>query len=47
MYLYRKYFKAKVYTIWVHGPLNPKPYRTLIGTLIGTLKGCLFGYMDP
>ena len=37
MYLYREYFKAKVYTIWVHGPLglpnepkfvkdlNPKP----------------------
>ena len=25
MYLYREYFKAKVYTVWVHGPLgNPK-----------------------
>ena len=24
-YLEREYFKAKVYTIWVHGPLNPKP----------------------
>ena len=22
MYLYREYFKAKVYTIWVHGPLG-------------------------
>ena len=22
MYLYREYFKAKVYTIWVHGPLR-------------------------
>ena len=21
-YLYRDYFKAKVYTIWVHGPLG-------------------------
>ena len=21
MYLYREYFKAKVYTIWAHGPL--------------------------
>ena len=21
-YLYREYFKAKVYTIWVHGPLG-------------------------
>ena len=24
-YLYRDCFKSKVYTIWVHGPLNPKP----------------------
>ena len=23
MYLYREYFKAKVYPIWVHGPLGP------------------------
>ena len=22
MYLYREYFKANVYTIWVHGPLR-------------------------
>ena len=22
MYLYRDYFKANVYTIWVHGPLG-------------------------
>ena len=22
MYRYREYFKAKVYTIWVHGPLG-------------------------
>ena len=22
MYLFREYFKAKVYTIWVHGPLG-------------------------
>ena len=22
MYLYRDYFKAKVYTIWAHGPLE-------------------------
>ena len=22
-YLYRDYIKAKVYTIWVHGPLGP------------------------
>ena len=50
-YLHRGYLKAKVYTIWVHGPLSPKPYRTLIdpfkGTLKETLKGTLFGYMDP
>ena len=25
MYLCREYFKAKVYIIWVHGPINPKP----------------------
>ena len=24
MYLYREYFNAKVYTIWVHGPLGFK-----------------------
>ena len=29
-YLYRAYFKAKVYTIWVHGPLNLQPERTLL-----------------
>ena len=29
-YLYRNYIKAKVYTIWVHGPLDPKRYRALI-----------------
>ena len=23
--IYREYLKAKVYTIWVHGPSNPKP----------------------
>ena len=22
MYLYRDYFKANVYTVWVHGPLG-------------------------
>ena len=22
MYLYREYFTAKVYTVWVHGPLG-------------------------
>ena len=27
--LWPDYFKAKVHTIWVHGPLNPK---TPIGT---------------
>ena len=27
MYLYREYFKTKVYTIWVHGPLG----RTILG----------------
>ena len=36
-YLYRDYIKAKVYTIWVHGPSSPKPYKTLKGTLIQTL----------
>ena len=50
MYLYREYFKAKVYTIWVHAPLNPKPHRTFKGTpyrdLVATLEGTLFGHMD-
>ena len=33
MYLYREYFKANVYTIWVHGPL---------GNPIDTYKALLF-----
>ena len=37
------YFGAKVYTVWAHEPLNPKPYRNLKGTLEGTLKGILEG----
>ena len=47
-YLYRDYFQANLCTIWVHGPLNPKPHcRTLIGTLKGSLNGSLRGYVDP
>ena len=29
MYLYRDYFKAKVYSIWVHGPLGNPLSQTL------------------
>ena len=29
----KRYFGASVYTIWAHGPLNPKPYGPLIDTL--------------
>ena len=32
-YLHSDYLKANVYTIWGHGPLNPKHYRTLIECL--------------
>ena len=43
-----RYFGAKVYTIWVHGPLYPKPYIGPKVSLKGILlKGSLFGYMDP
>ena len=39
---------ANVYTIWVHGPLNLKLYRTLEGTLKGTLVVQEpYGHMDP
>ena len=36
MYLYREYFMAKVYTVWVHGPLGIA--KVLLGILgIGSL----------
>ena len=35
------YFQAKVCTIWAHGPVNRKPYRTFINPLKGTLEGPL------
>ena len=41
MYLYREYFKAKVYTIWVHGPLGigTPEIPTLLGFSIKGLSG--------
>ena len=43
-----RYFGAKVYTIWEHGPLYPKPYIGPKVSLKGILlKGSLFGYMEP
>ena len=33
MSLYREYFKAKVYTIWVHGPLG-KVHAGLLGEAV-------------
>ena len=37
------YFRAKVYTIRVHGPLGPRHYRPLKGTLMAPLKEPLKG----
>ena len=37
------YFKAKVCTIWAHGPLNPQPCRSLIRFASSTLWPFLFG----
>ena len=37
----------KVYTIWVHGPLKPKPLWYPCRTHKGALKGSLFWHMDP
>ena len=36
MYLYRDYFKAKVQTIWVHGPLG---YSLMTHSDLGRLSG--------
>ena len=35
MYQNREYLKAKVYTIWVHGPLNPEPLKEPLGEPMG------------
>ena len=39
MYLYREYFKAKVYPIWVHGPLgySSKAYSEILPLALGSL----------
>ena len=37
-YLNSGQITAKVFSLWVHGPLNPKP-STPIGSLEGSLKG--------
>ena len=38
MYLYGEYFKANVYTIWVHGPLG------YVGRYIG--ESMIIRYLD-
>ena len=35
--LYKDYLEAKLYTIWVHGPLYPMPFQNPYGSLKGTL----------
>ena len=38
MYVYREYFQAKVYTVWVHGSRTEcvRSHKTCSGTLPGT-----------